>query len=158
MGTAFDSGWYRSGDRARWTDDGRLEFIGRTVSSPQHPPAVEHSSEPPRTDTEKALAAMLADALNADDIGRYDDFFELGGDSILAVQLAARARNTGLALTARMVFEHPAVHDLAAAVDDAGDAPKDVDTHHEPMTASGLSPDELAAVTSLWTTSQDDAT
>jgi mycobactin peptide synthetase MbtE len=156
-GAAFDSGWYRSGDRARWTHDGRLEFIGRTVSSPETP-AIDQPSEPLRTDTEKSLAAMLADVLNTGDIGRYDDFFELGGDSILAVQLAARARDAGLALTARMVFEHPAVHDLAAAVDDAGDTPEDGDTHLEPMTASGLSPDELAAVTSLWTTSQDDAT
>ncbi len=65
---------------------------------------------------------MLADVLGVDEIGRYDDFFELGGDSILAVQLAARARDTGLALTARMVFEHPAIHELAAAVDDADEA------------------------------------
>jgi mycobactin peptide synthetase MbtE len=156
-GAAFDLRLYRSGDRARWTGDGRLEFVGRTDESPQTPASVGQPSEPPRTDTEKALAAMLADVLGTGDIGRYDDFFELGGDSILAVQVAARARDAGLALTARMVFEHPAIHDLAATVDDSGDELEDVDAHHEPMTASGLSADELAAVTSLWATSQDGA-
>lgn len=157
-GPAFGDAGYRSGDRARWTEDGRLEFVGRTEIPAAAKPADATCSEPPHTDTEKALAAMLAEVLDVDEIGRYDDFFELGGDSILAVQLAARARDAGLGLTARMVFEHPAIHELAARVDDAGDAPDDGDTHHEPMTASGLSADELAAVTSLWTASQDGAT
>jgi mycobactin peptide synthetase MbtE len=154
-GAAFDSPLHRSGERARWTEDGLLEFVGHTEEAAA--PEVKPASEPPRTGTEQILAATLADVLGVADIGRYDDFFELGGDSILAVQLAARARDAGLALTARMVFEHPAIHDLAAAVDDAGEAAEDGDTHHEPMTASGLSADELAAVTALWTSSQDGA-
>ena len=153
-GAAFDSQLHRSGERARWTDDGRLEFVGRAEEPAPEAPT-NRASEPPSTDTERALAEMLADVLGVDEIGRYDDFFELGGDSILAVQLAARARDTGLPLTARMVFEHPAIHDFAAAVDDADDAPSDGDTHHDPMSASGLSADELAAVTSLWSASQD---
>ena len=73
------------------------------------------------------------------------------------MQLAARARDTGLPLTARMVFEHPTIRDLAAAVDSAGDASNDDAARHEPMTASGLTPDELTAVTALWTSSQDSA-
>jgi mycobactin peptide synthetase MbtE len=154
-GAAFDSRLHPSGERARWTEEGRLEFVGRTEETRE--PSVTQPSEPPRTDTEHTLAAMLADVLDVGEIGRHDDFFELGGDSILAVQLAARARDTGMALTARMVFEHPAIHDLAAAVDGAGEAVDDGDTHHEPMTASGLSADELAAVTALWTSSQDGA-
>nr|WP_082965399.1 non-ribosomal peptide synthetase [Mycobacterium sp. ACS1612] len=153
-GPAFDPPMYRSGQRARWTADGRLEFLGRTEqSAPPSKPAAATA----QTDTEKTLAAMLAEVLSVGEVGRTDDFFELGGDSILAVQLAARARGAGLALTARMVFEHPAVHDLAVAVDEAGDVPAEPDTHHEPMTASGLSPDELAAVTALWTSSHEGA-
>lgn len=64
-------------------------------------------SEPARTDTERALAGLLTDLLAATYVGRHDDFFTLGGDSIPAVQLAARARDAGGQLTARMVFEHP---------------------------------------------------
>ena len=94
---------------------------------------------------------MLAEALEVPEVGRNDDFFSLGGDSILAVQLAARARDAGIPLTARMVFEHPAIHELAATVDNAGaSARRSADTHHEPMAASGLSADELAAVTALF--------
>ena len=97
------------------------------------------------------------DVLGVTRVGVDDDFFELGGDSILAVQVAARARDTGLALTARMVFEHPTVSELAAKVDQAADTPQAVDTRHEPMSTSGLSPDELAAVTSMWSASRDGA-
>jgi mycobactin peptide synthetase MbtE len=136
--------------------DERHLIVGRVEHSANESPAtVVAPFEPPRTDTEKALAAMLSDVLGVGEIGRHDDFFELGGDSILAVQLAARARDAGLALTARMVFEHPAIHHLAAAVDDGGDTSDDAASHHEPMTASGLSAEELAAVTALW--SQDGA-
>lgn len=100
---------------------------------------------------------MLAEVLDVPEVGRNDDFFSLGGDSILAVQVAARARDAGLTLTARMVFEHPAIHELAATIDDAGSAPQAADIRHEPMAASGLSPGELAAVTSMFTTSRDGA-
>ncbi len=115
------------------------------------------SFEPARTETERVLAAMLAEVLDVPDVGRNDDFFSLGGDSILAVQAAARARDAGLALTARMVFEHPEIHELAATIDDADGAPQAADVRHEPMAASGLSPDELAAVTSMFTSARDGA-
>jgi mycobactin peptide synthetase MbtE len=110
------------------------------------------STEPARTDTERRLAAMLVDVLDCAEVGRHDDFFTLGGDSILAVQLAARARDTGVPLTARMVFEHPELAELAAAVDANGGSgtATTVDTHHAPMAASGLSADELAALTAGW--------
>ncbi len=107
-------------------------------------------SEPARTDTERALAAMLSDLLAVEEFGRHDDFFSLGGDSILAVQLAARARDTGVPLTARMVFEHPVLAELATAVDAKAGQAVAADTHHAPMAASGLSPDELAALTAGW--------
>lgn len=111
-------------------------------------------SEPPSTDTERALAAQLTELLGTGDVGRYDDFFTLGGDSILAVQLAARARDAGLALTARMVFEHPVLAELAAAAEasgaGAGTESSAADTRHEPMAASGLSADELASLTAGW--------
>ncbi|MDT5277420.1 MAG: mycobactin peptide synthetase MbtE [Mycobacterium sp.] len=129
-------------------------------------PAVSTSGqiEPSRTDTERALAAVFADLLSTPDVGRFDDFFALGGDSILSVQLASRARAVGLAVNPRMVFENPTVEQLAAAVDalDAlGDAASSDDVDHpgetrfEPMAASGLSPADLAAVTQLWSKSRD---
>jgi mycobactin peptide synthetase MbtE len=161
IGAQPGSRLYRSGERARWTTDGRLELLGFAgpAAQPAAPatPDGDAAAEPPRTDTEKALAAILGEVLGATDVGRHDDFFGLGGDSILAVQVAARARDAGLTLTARMVFEYPTVHTLAAELDAAGASVAAGDVHHDAMTASGLSDDELAALTASWSTSQDGA-
>ncbi|GAS94046.1 peptide synthetase mbtE [Mycolicibacterium canariasense] len=108
--------------------------------------------EPAATDTERTLAAMLSTLLGVEEFGRHDDFFTLGGDSILAVQLAARARDAGVALTARMVFEHPVLAELAAALDAKAGQAQVADTRHAPMAASGLSADELAELTAGWQT------
>jgi mycobactin peptide synthetase MbtE len=125
-------------------------------------PAVSTSgqTEPTRTATERALAAVFTDLLSTPDVGRFDDFFALGGDSILSVQLASRARAVGLAVNPRMVFENPTVEQLAAAVDaldgaSLDDAVDSTETRFEPMSASGLSADDLAAVTRLWSQSRD---
>jgi len=65
--------------------------------------------------------------------------------------VAAQARDAGMPLTPRMVFEHPVLHELAQALDaKAHSASQADDTHHAPMSASGLSADELAALTSAW--------
>ncbi|SEH73972.1 mycobactin peptide synthetase MbtE [Mycolicibacterium rutilum] len=144
-----------TGKRARWTADGELDFV--EAPEQRRPSAPSGPAEPARTETERALAALLADIVHVPQVNRTDDFFELGGDSILAVQLAARARDAGLAVTARMVFEHPTLHDLATVVDESGAGAGAADTRHEPMAASGLSPEELAAVTSMWSASQDGA-
>ncbi|HEY6820196.1 MAG TPA: amino acid adenylation domain-containing protein [Mycobacterium sp.] len=129
-------------------------------------PAVSTSglTEPSRTDTERALATVFADLLSTPDVGRFDDFFALGGDSILSVQLASRARAVGLPVNPRMIFENPTVQQLAAAVDALeasgnGASPDNgadaSETRFEPMTTSGLSATDLAAVTQLWSKSRD---
>lgn len=147
---------YRTGERGVWTDDGQLELLAGPgiAAPPAPPPAVAGPAEPPSTPTERALAAILGELLEAGEVGRHDEFFSLGGDSILAVRAAARARDAGLPLTARMVFEHPVLHDLAAALDARSHAetvPQEArDVHHEPMSTSGLSADELAALTVSW--------
>ncbi|WP_156738000.1 phosphopantetheine-binding protein, partial [Mycobacterium scrofulaceum] len=113
-------------------------------------------TEPSRTDTERALAKVFAELLSTPEVGRFDDFFALGGDSILSVQLASRARAAGLAVSPRMVFENPTVQQLAAALDGQDDTDH-TDARFEPMSTSGLSADDLAAVTQLWSSSRDGA-
>ncbi len=68
----------------------------------------------PRTPAEALLAAIWAEVLRLDRVGIHDDFFRLGGDSILSIQVVARARQAGLALTPKQLFEHPTVASLAA--------------------------------------------
>ena len=54
--------------------------------------------------TEQALAAVWADLFGLERAGRHDDFFALGGDSILALKLVARARKRGVKLTPKQLF------------------------------------------------------
>ncbi|WAC93280.1 non-ribosomal peptide synthetase [Mycobacterium sp. Aquia_213] len=140
------------------TESGKLNRPGL----PKPAVSTTAQTEPARTDTERALAKVFAELLSTAEVGRFDDFFALGGDSILSVQLSSRARAAGLAVSPRMVFEHPTPAQLAAALDALGDAPagteltgQEADTRFEPMAASGLSADDLAAVTQLWSSSRD---
>lgn len=71
------------------------------------------------TETEAALAAIWRSLLDAGEVRREDDFFSLGGDSILAIQMVSRAREAGLALTPREVFRHSTLAALAALADRA---------------------------------------
>ncbi|MFE2752934.1 amino acid adenylation domain-containing protein, partial [Actinosynnema sp. NPDC059335] len=67
----------------------------------------------PRTAVEEALAAVFADVLGVDRVGLDDGFFDLGGDSIMSIQLVSRARTAGWVLTPRDVFELKSVRRLA---------------------------------------------
>lgn len=143
------------------TESGKLNRPGLPL------PAVSTGglTEPARTDTERALAKVFAELLSTPAVGRFDDFFALGGDSILSVQLASRARAVGLAVSPRMIFENPTVQQLAAALDALGDGEADAerddraaDVRFEPMSTSGLSSTDLAAVTQLWSSSREGTT
>ncbi|WP_455551124.1 non-ribosomal peptide synthase/polyketide synthase [Amycolatopsis azurea] len=84
------------------------------------PPETRQADVAPRTDTERAVAGIVADVLGTDHVSIDEDFFALGGDSILAVQVLSRLRRTfGVALPARAVFDAPTVMGLARLVDDA---------------------------------------
>ena len=94
-------------DRARlpapdWTADGTTDYVA------------------PRTATERALAAVWADVLRVERVGVDDNFFSLGGDSILSIQVVAQARQAGLAVTSRDVYRHQTVAALAQCVAAAG--------------------------------------
>lgn len=58
--------------------------------------SIEPTYEPPRTDLERALAQEFGTVLGQDLVGRHDNFFDAGGDSILAVELIVRLRQSGL--------------------------------------------------------------
>ena len=70
----------------------------------------------PRTEAERVIAGVWAEVLRVDRIGVTDHFFELGGDSILSIQVIARCRRAGLDLTARDFFKHPTIAELARLV------------------------------------------
>ncbi|XNL25042.1 amino acid adenylation domain-containing protein [Longispora sp. K20-0274] len=71
----------------------------------------------PRTTREAQLCQLYAEALDIDAVGADDDFAILGGTSLTATRLAARAREVGLRLTAREILAHPTPAALAAHLD-----------------------------------------
>jgi amino acid adenylation domain-containing protein/non-ribosomal peptide synthase protein (TIGR01720 family) len=81
----------------------------RALPDPGH--GGEHTA--PRTDTERVLAEVFASVLAVERVGVHDDFFALGGDSILSIQMVSRARRAGVELSSRDVFSHPSVAALA---------------------------------------------
>ncbi|GAA4974011.1 amino acid adenylation domain-containing protein [Pseudonocardia tropica] len=67
----------------------------------------------PSTALEARIVGLLAEVLGIDPPGVHDGFFALGGDSIVAITLVARARDAGVRFTPREVFTHPTAAALA---------------------------------------------
>ncbi|WP_219151768.1 non-ribosomal peptide synthetase [Amycolatopsis sp. TNS106] len=114
------------------------------------------SDDAPRTAEERLLTTVWADVLNVGHVGVHDDFFDLGGDSITALQIVIQTRRHGLTGSQRQLFDHPTVagfasvlvrtrHDGEATRPDTGvDEPPDKD-----FPLAGLSATALADVLSL---------
>ncbi|WP_369212161.1 amino acid adenylation domain-containing protein, partial [Streptomyces flavofungini] len=78
------------------------------------PVAATASAAPPTTENERVVCAVVADLLQLDEVGVDQDFFALGGDSILAISLLSALREAGLYVTVRQIFTHGVVGALAA--------------------------------------------
>lgn len=83
--------------------------------------SVRASDREPRTEVERVLCELFAEVLGLERVGVNDSFFELGGDSIYSVKLAARARRGGMAFGVADVFEHRTPAGLATIVDPGGE-------------------------------------
>ncbi|AUH50751.1 non-ribosomal peptide synthetase [Chromobacterium sp. ATCC 53434] len=68
----------------------------------------------PRNDAERALAKIWAEVLAIPEPGIDDNFFTLGGDSILSLQVVSRARDAGLAISVQRLFTQPTLRQLCA--------------------------------------------
>ncbi|MGV1008332.1 MAG: amino acid adenylation domain-containing protein [Dermatophilaceae bacterium] len=79
----------------------------------------------PASPAQAALAEIVAGVLGRAEVSIADSFFALGGDSILAIQLVARARSAGIHITAHDVFVHQTVERLVAAAGSAPDVESD---------------------------------
>ncbi|QRQ85280.1 non-ribosomal peptide synthetase [Cupriavidus oxalaticus] len=91
------------------TPNGKLDR--RALPEPQWQAEAAYAA--PVSAPERMLAAVWADVLGTAQVGLHDNFFALGGDSILSLQIVARARLQGWRLTPRQVFEHQTVAALA---------------------------------------------
>src|SRR5262249_17575653 len=85
----------------------------KALPAPDATPSVARRA--PRTQQEELLCTLFADVLKVERVGIDDNFFALGGDSIMSIQLVSRARQRGLIITPRAVFQHQTVEALAGA-------------------------------------------
>ncbi|MFK2889501.1 condensation domain-containing protein, partial [Dyella flagellata] len=96
------------------TVNGKLDR--KALPAPAGADFANRSKEPPQGEIEIALAALWQELLGAEYIGRCDHFFELGGDSLLAIRLMERLRRMGLATEIRTLFTAPTLAALAATL------------------------------------------
>jgi len=88
-------------------------------------PALATPYTEPRTDLERTVARTWATVLGIDRVGAHDDFFDLGGESLLAMQLITRLRaELGVSLSVRAFFDAgaPTVAVLAGLIEESRDA------------------------------------
>lgn len=104
-------------DRLPITANGKLDRAALPDPDPTARP--QGSAVAPRTPTEQRLAGIWADLLGRAAVGVQDNFFDLGGDSILGLQVVSRARAAGLPITAKQMLLRQTVADLAAEIDAA---------------------------------------
>ncbi|MFI5511748.1 amino acid adenylation domain-containing protein, partial [Mycobacterium sp. NPDC051804] len=95
------------------TVNGKLDK--RALPAPDYRAADTYRA--PTTPVEEILAGIYAQVLGLERVGVDDSFFELGGDSILSMQVVARARAAGMACRARDLFTEQTVARLAGVVE-----------------------------------------
>jgi amino acid adenylation domain-containing protein len=102
------------------TSNGKLDR--RALPSPVGSrPEEARSYTAPRTPVEELLADLWAEVLRLDRVGIHDNFFEIGGHSLLAVRAVSKLREVlGFDLFLRTFFEAPTVAELAAQIGAAG--------------------------------------
>jgi hypothetical protein len=130
----FDSGarLYRTGQLARWRSDGVLEPVERVERQAQAVAAGARAYEAPRTPTEELVAGIWRDVLKVDKVGVNDNFFDLGGHSLLLLQLhqklkAALDRDFSLI----SFFRHPTIRGFEAFLDEDSGSRQSVDVGHD---------------------------
>ncbi|BBX69479.1 hypothetical protein MPSYJ_29400 [Mycolicibacterium psychrotolerans] len=77
------------------------------------PGAPDHSAVTPRTSAESVLAEVFATVLGVDSVGVHDNFFAIGGDSILAIAVRGEAEKRGVTVDVEELFVRPTVAELA---------------------------------------------
>lgn len=110
----------------------RTGAIGSAHSGTRHPrPDLQTPYVAPENAVEEKLCGIWQELFGIEPVGTRDNFFDLGGDSMIAVQIIARANQSGIRVTTQHIFEHQTVAELASV---AGAAES---THREQALVEG---------------------
>ncbi|SNS98990.1 amino acid adenylation domain-containing protein [Streptosporangium subroseum] len=102
-------------DRLPLNHNGKIDRHALPAPTRQEPTVM---TQGPRTEAEELVAEVWAEVLGVDGVGVYDDFFALGGNSLLAIRVAARIRAAvNLEIPVNAVFTDPTVEKLADTVE-----------------------------------------
>ena len=77
-------------------------------------PTSSKGAAAPLSPIEEQLAQIWSEVLQRDSVSSNDNLFDLGGDSILVMQIVSRAARVGLRLTPKLIFKHQTIGELAA--------------------------------------------
>ncbi len=101
----------------------RTGKIDRAALPPPHAAPGRRPLRPPRSALERRIVELWSEALEIEEIGLDDDFFELGGDSLLAMRVVVRLRDDpGVELSQSALFEAATPAALAARIEADGEA------------------------------------
>ena len=100
-------------DRIPVTNNGKLDR--RALPEPERRGSSEYAA--PRNDTEEKLVQVFQDVLGIEKISIDDNFFELGGDSIKAIRIVSKARELGLVLDNRSLFQQADIRNLSSTIE-----------------------------------------
>ncbi|MEH2077515.1 MAG: amino acid adenylation domain-containing protein [Nostoc sp.] len=93
------------------TPNGKIDR--RALPEPEARTGIENSLVAPRTLIEEKLTQIWEQVLRVEQIGIHDNYFELGGDSILSIQIISRAKVAGIELTIKQLFANQTIAQLA---------------------------------------------
>ena len=94
--------------------------VSKAVEAQKARQRTQSAYEPPANPTEDTLCAIWTKLLALDRVGRHDNFFALGGHSLMAVQVIARVRQSfGIELPLRAMFDAPTVAAFATLLQDS---------------------------------------
>ncbi|WP_343223789.1 amino acid adenylation domain-containing protein [Paenibacillus oenotherae] len=103
--------YFTTVDKLPLTLNGKIDRAA--LQALEKPKAESGRYEVPRNEAETLLATIWQSTLGIERIGIYDNFFECGGDSIKAIQMAARLQPHQLELSIKDIFQNPTIAELA---------------------------------------------
>ncbi len=104
-------------DELPLTPNGKVDRRGLPATG-QNRAESDKTFTAPRTPVEEVLASDWSEVLKVDKVGTHDNFFDLGGNSLLAVQIVSRIRSAfSIEFPLRSLFEIPTIAEIAAMIE-----------------------------------------
>ncbi len=94
------------------TPNGKVDR--KTLPAPDGEITREDEYVVPRTEIEQTLTNIWQELLLFEKVSIHDNFFEIGGDSILSIQVVSRAKNSGIQITPKQIFQNQTIAELAS--------------------------------------------